>query len=62
MNTQKKLKTIAGLETLVLGLLMGSVTFLDNWAVEAYRLYELLGVNLAVLVTTYGLYKMRDLT
>lgn len=62
MNTQEKLKAIAAVETLALGLLIASITLLENKVVEAYRLYEFLGVNLATLVTTYGLYQMRRLT
>jgi len=62
MNTQTKLKTMAGLETVVAGLLVASIFLLGLESAEAYRLHELLGVFLALFMTTYGIYKMRELT
>ena len=62
MNTQKKLRITAGIETVILGLLMIFMAFLGIEEAETYRLYELFGVFLALVMTTYGIYKMRDLT
>lgn len=62
MNTQKKLRITAGIETVILGLLIACIAFLGIEEAETYRLYELLGVFLALVMTTYGIYKMRDLT
>jgi hypothetical protein len=62
MNTQEKLRTAAGIETVILGLLIASIAFLGIEEAEAYRLYEFLGVVMATIITTYGIYKMRALT
>lgn len=62
MNTQKNLMITAGLEILTLGLILAMV-FVSGFEQAAdYSMYELLGVNLAVIMTTYGIYKMRRLT
>jgi uncharacterized membrane protein len=56
------MKIALAFETLLLvGILFG-VYFLKTETAEAYRLFELLGVFLAAMITTYGLYKMRDIT
>lgn len=62
MNTQTKLRNAAGLETVVLGVLVALIFFLGFEVAEAYRLFELMGVFLALIMTTYGIYKMRGLT
>lgn len=62
MNTQKNLMITAGLEILTLGLIL-AIVFVSGFEQAAdYSMYELLGVNLAVIMTTYGIYKMRRLT
>lgn len=62
MNTQTKFKTSTVLETVVLGVLVALIFFLGFEVAETYRLFELLGVFLALIMTTYGIYKMRGLT
>ena len=62
MNTQTKLRNAAGLETVVLGVLVALIFFLGFEVAEAYRLFELMGVFLALIMTTYGIYNMRGLT
>lgn len=62
MKVQKKLQITAGFETLTLGLLIASIFIMEVERAEYFRLFELLGVNLAVITTTYGIYKMRALS
>lgn len=62
MELEQKMKIAVAVEALLLlGIVVG-IYSLSTETAEAYRLFEFLGADLAAIITTYGLYKMRDIT
>lgn len=58
----REFRILLGLEIMLLvGIVIG-ITSLNPDKAEAYRLFEFLGADLAAIITTYGIYKMRNLT
>lgn len=62
MKTQRKFRTLIGIELFFLALLFGFIAFLGLEEAAYYRGYEFLGATMALILTTYGVYKMRELT
>lgn len=62
MKTEEKLKIILGLEIIVLSAIILGVLSFNSDRTSLYRLYELLGTVIAGIITTFGIYKMRELT
>lgn len=55
-------KILLGIESVLLAGIVAGIAYLNPDTAEAYRLFEFLGADLAAMITTYGIYKMRELT
>jgi hypothetical protein len=55
-------KALLALETVLLVGIVAGIASLGLERAEAWRLFEFLGADMAAMITTYGLYKMRDIT
>lgn len=62
MKSQKALKYGLGLETLILAGILLAIYSLPSEAAEAFKLFEFIGVLTATMVTTGGLWWMREET
>lgn len=62
MKLRKKLEMLMIFELLLLIAIALGIFFLSPDESEKYTLFEFLGAVLASMITTFGLYKMRDLT
>ncbi|MFB6174862.1 MAG: hypothetical protein ABEJ87_02705 [Candidatus Nanohalobium sp.] len=61
MKRSSKIKLVFGFEALSLIGIVAGIYFLEADVAEAYGL-EFLGADLAAMITTFGLLKMRELT
>ncbi len=62
MNVNRAFKAAIALELITLATIVSGIIMLDSSQARAWRLFELLGANMASLITTFGVYKMRQMT
>jgi len=62
MDSQKALKYGLGFETVFLAGILLAIYSLPSGVAEAFKLFEFIGVVTAVMVTTGGLWWMREET
>jgi len=55
-------KALLVAESVLLIGIAGGIASLGLERAEAWGLFEFLGADMAAMITTYGLYRMRDLT
>lgn len=62
MNVEKRLHEILALETVLMALIVASFMVLSTSEASGLHLYELFGGLWALMLTTFGLFKMKQLT
>lgn len=62
MKTGRKLQTALLVETAILVTILAGISSLSIERASELWLFELVGAVTAAMITTYGLYKMRELT
>ncbi|WP_414836751.1 hypothetical protein [Candidatus Nanohalococcus occultus] len=55
-------QNIIAIEAGVLAGLLGTAAYLDPETASALYVFEFLGAAMATLITSYGIYKMNDIT
>jgi len=61
-DVKNLLRNLFRLEAVVLAVLVGGIIFYPAEKAAYFQLYELLGAVIAVMITTFGLRKMKGLT
>lgn len=62
MDVRNLFRVSIAVELVLLALIVSGILLFDSSKANSWRLFELLGANIASLITTFGVYKMREMT
>ena len=62
MDVKNIFRVLIALEVVLLAFIVSGIVLFDSSKASSWRLFELLGANIASLITTFGVYKMREMT